>query len=132
MDRSAPISAMTLVEKVIARAAGRDAVRPGEIVTAQVDFAFAHDSSGPRRWFVDPDRRAGVVGVQKCEDRDPVRDREPFGDATSGAALNTAASTEIMGRPDKPGDDEHEKFRSYLDTVEIYLAAAVYFDISVK
>lgn len=50
MDRSAPIVAMTLVEKVIARAAGRAAVRPGEIVTARVDFAFAHDSSGPRRW----------------------------------------------------------------------------------
>jgi 3-isopropylmalate/(R)-2-methylmalate dehydratase large subunit len=41
---------LTLVEKVIARAAGRDGVRPGEIVTAKVDLAFAHDSSGPRRW----------------------------------------------------------------------------------
>jgi 3-isopropylmalate/(R)-2-methylmalate dehydratase large subunit len=41
---------MTLVEKVIARAAGRAGVTPGEIVTAEVDFAFAHDSSGPRRW----------------------------------------------------------------------------------
>ncbi|WP_397403255.1 aconitase/3-isopropylmalate dehydratase large subunit family protein [Phenylobacterium sp.] len=50
MDRSSPIAAMTLVEKVIARAAGREAVRPGEILTAQIDFAFAHDSSGPRRW----------------------------------------------------------------------------------
>ncbi len=50
MDLSSPVLAMTLVEKVIARAAGREAVRPGEIVTAKVDFAFAHDSSGPRRW----------------------------------------------------------------------------------
>jgi 3-isopropylmalate/(R)-2-methylmalate dehydratase large subunit len=40
----------TLVEKVIARAAGVASVRPGDIVVAQVDFAFAHDSSGPRRW----------------------------------------------------------------------------------
>ena len=40
----------TLVEKIIARAAGRDRVTPGEIVTVAVDFAFAHDSSGPRRW----------------------------------------------------------------------------------
>jgi 3-isopropylmalate/(R)-2-methylmalate dehydratase large subunit len=40
----------TLVEKIIARAAGIAAVRPGDIVVAQVDFAFAHDSSGPRRW----------------------------------------------------------------------------------
>jgi 3-isopropylmalate/(R)-2-methylmalate dehydratase large subunit len=39
----------TLAEKIIARAAGRDAVRPGEIVTARVDLAMVHDSSGPRR-----------------------------------------------------------------------------------
>lgn len=40
----------TLVEKIIARAAGVDRVAPGQLVTAQVDLAFAHDSSGPRRW----------------------------------------------------------------------------------
>lgn len=40
----------TLVEKIIARAAGLDRVAPGQLVTAQVDLAFAHDSSGPRRW----------------------------------------------------------------------------------
>jgi len=40
----------TLTEKIIARASARDRVSPGEIVVAQVDFAFAHDSSGPRRW----------------------------------------------------------------------------------
>ena len=39
----------TLIEKIIARAAGRDAVRPGEIVTCTVDLAMFHDSSGPRR-----------------------------------------------------------------------------------
>ncbi len=40
----------TLVEKILARAAGRDAVAPGEIITLAVDLAMAHDSSGPRRW----------------------------------------------------------------------------------
>lgn len=40
----------TLVEKIIARAAGVGRVAPGQLVTAQVDLAFAHDSSGPRRW----------------------------------------------------------------------------------
>lgn len=40
----------TLVEKIIARAAGLDRVTSGQIVTARVDLAFAHDSSGPRRW----------------------------------------------------------------------------------
>lgn len=39
----------TLTQKLIARAARREAVTPGEIVTCKVDVAMAHDSSGPRR-----------------------------------------------------------------------------------
>jgi len=41
--------AATLAEKIIARAAGRDAVTPGEIVTCRVDLAMIHDSGGLRR-----------------------------------------------------------------------------------
>ena len=41
--------AMTLAEKIIARAAGRQTVVPGEVVTAKVDLAMIHDSGGPRR-----------------------------------------------------------------------------------
>ena len=41
--------ALTLAEKIIAAAAGRDAVTPGEIVTCTVDLAMMHDSGGPRR-----------------------------------------------------------------------------------
>lgn len=40
---------MTLAEKLVARAAGMQAVRPGEVVTARVDLAMMHDSGGPRR-----------------------------------------------------------------------------------
>lgn len=40
---------MTLAEKIIANASGRDALRPGEIVTCKVDLAMIHDSGGPRR-----------------------------------------------------------------------------------
>ena len=40
---------MTLAQKLIARAAGRDEVTPGEIVNCRVDLAMFHDSSGPRR-----------------------------------------------------------------------------------
>jgi 3-isopropylmalate/(R)-2-methylmalate dehydratase large subunit len=39
----------TLAQKIIARAAGRTQVTPGEIVTCKVDLAMSHDSSGPRR-----------------------------------------------------------------------------------
>ncbi|MCH8521662.1 3-isopropylmalate dehydratase large subunit [Glycocaulis sp.] len=40
----------TLAQKILARAAGKSRVEPGEIVTVSVDLAMAHDSSGPRRW----------------------------------------------------------------------------------
>jgi 3-isopropylmalate/(R)-2-methylmalate dehydratase large subunit len=40
---------MTLAQKLVARAAGRSEVVPGEIVTCRVDLAMFHDSSGPRR-----------------------------------------------------------------------------------
>lgn len=39
----------TLAEKIIACAAGRETVRPGEVVICKVDLAMIHDSGGPRR-----------------------------------------------------------------------------------
>ena len=39
----------TLAQKLIARAAGRDHVAVGEVVTCRIDLAMFHDSSGPRR-----------------------------------------------------------------------------------
>ncbi len=45
-ERGGPHS---LAQKLIARAAGRESVTRGEIVTCQVDLAMFHDSSGPRR-----------------------------------------------------------------------------------
>jgi len=39
----------TLVQKIIARAAGKSAVRTGEIVTCKIDLALLLDSGGPRR-----------------------------------------------------------------------------------
>ena len=41
--------AATLAQKIIARAASRDRVAHGEIVTCSVDLAMMHDLSGPRR-----------------------------------------------------------------------------------
>jgi hypothetical protein len=42
-------AAQTLAEKIIARAAGCNAVHPGEFATCRVDLAMMHDSGGPRR-----------------------------------------------------------------------------------
>jgi len=39
----------TLAQKLVARAAGRAQVTPGEIVNCRIDLAMFHDSSGPRR-----------------------------------------------------------------------------------
>jgi len=38
---------MNIVEKILARASGRDEVSPGEIVEASVDVAMIHDLTGP-------------------------------------------------------------------------------------
>jgi len=38
---------MNIVEKILARASGRDHVSPGEIVEASVDVAMIHDLTGP-------------------------------------------------------------------------------------
>lgn len=40
----------TLTQKIIARACGRATVKPGEIVTVNVDLLMGQDASGPRRW----------------------------------------------------------------------------------
>lgn len=45
----ADLPPMTLAQKLLARAAGRDRVAPNEVVTCRVDLAMFHDSSGPRR-----------------------------------------------------------------------------------
>lgn len=53
----------TLAQKIIARAAGRAAVVPGEILTRKVDLAMFHDLSGPRRHL-----RPGMVALGKRYD----------------------------------------------------------------
>ncbi len=52
---------LTLAEKLVAKAAGRASVRPGEIVIAKVDLAMIHDSGGPRR--VEPMLKELGVGI---------------------------------------------------------------------
>jgi len=39
----------TIAEKIIAKAANQKFVKPGEVVTCNVDLAMIHDSGGPRR-----------------------------------------------------------------------------------
>lgn len=53
--------AMTLAEKLLARASGRASVAPGDILTCAVDLAMIHDSGGPRR--VAPILKRWGVGV---------------------------------------------------------------------
>src|SRR3979409_710090 len=38
---------MTMTEKILARGAGRESVRPGDLVLAKVDFAMGHDPPIP-------------------------------------------------------------------------------------
>ena len=50
---------MTMAEKIIARAAGKEAVRPGEFVWADVDTAMMDDLLGPRVVIADHIRGLG-------------------------------------------------------------------------
>ncbi len=41
---------MTMAEKILARASGKDGVRPGEYVTAELDVIMGHDGTFPRSY----------------------------------------------------------------------------------
>jgi len=77
--------AMTLAEKLIARAAGREWVTPGEVVTAKVDLAMIHDSGGPRR--VEPILKRLGVGLWDREKVVLISDHYIPGDDPDGAAI---------------------------------------------
>lgn len=77
---------MTLQQKIIARASGRDQVTPGEIVTCRVDLALLLDSGGPRRIW--PRLRELGVGVWDPDKIVVVSDHfTPAVDAASAAIL---------------------------------------------
>lgn len=75
----------TLAEKIIARAAGRGSVRPGEIVTAAVDLAMIHDSGGPRR--VEPVLRELGAGLFDPAKVVLISDHFVPGDTDEGARI---------------------------------------------
>lgn len=61
------MSGMTITEKILARAAGRSRVEPGELIMADVDLAMANDVTAPMA--IDAFRK---VGVEKVWDLDKV------------------------------------------------------------
>ncbi|RMF39591.1 MAG: 3-isopropylmalate dehydratase large subunit [Alphaproteobacteria bacterium] len=75
----------TLAQKIIARAAGRETVRPGEVVTARVDLAMIHDSGGPRR--VEPILRELGVGLFDPAKVVLISDHFVPGDTEEGARI---------------------------------------------
>ena len=77
--------AMTLAEKIIARASGRATVTPGEIVTAKIDLAMIHDSGGPRR--VEPMLKELGVGLFDAEKVVLISDHFVPGDTDEGARI---------------------------------------------
>ncbi|WP_274626940.1 3-isopropylmalate dehydratase large subunit [Arvimicrobium flavum] len=75
----------TLAQKIIARAAGRQSVRPGEVVTAKVDLAMIHDSGGPRR--VEPILKELGVGLFDASKVVLISDHFVPGDTDEGARI---------------------------------------------
>ena len=79
------MSGATLAQKIIARAAGREAVAPGEVVIAGVDMAMIHDSGGPRR--VEPVLRELGVGLWDPSKVVLISDHFVPGDTEEGARI---------------------------------------------
>jgi 3-isopropylmalate/(R)-2-methylmalate dehydratase large subunit len=77
--------AQTLAEKIIARAAGQQSVRPGEIHVAKVDLAMIHDSGGPRR--VEPILRRLNADLFDKDKVVLVSDHYVPGDSKAAAAI---------------------------------------------
>ena len=76
----------TLIQKIMARASGREAVAPGEIVTCAVDLAMILDSGGPRKIW--PRLKELGVGVYDKEKVVVVADHfVPAADPQSAAIL---------------------------------------------
>lgn len=61
------MSGMTITEKLLARASGRDIVGPGDLIVAEVDLAMANDVTAPLA--IDAFRK---IGVDKVWDRTKV------------------------------------------------------------
>lgn len=77
--------AETLAQKIIARAAGKPTVQPGEVVTAKVDLAMIHDSGGPRR--VEPILKELGVGLFDASKVVLISDHFVPGDTDEGARI---------------------------------------------
>ncbi len=77
--------ASTLAQKIIARAAGLESVRPGDVVTARVDLAMIHDSGGPRR--VEPILQDLGVGLFDASKVVLISDHFVPGDTDEGARI---------------------------------------------
>ena len=75
----------TLAQKIVAQAAGRKSVAPGDVVTAKVDLAMIHDSGGPRR--VVPILKRLGVGLWDRERVVLISDHYVPGDDPDGAAI---------------------------------------------
>src|SRR5947199_105877 len=60
--------AMTMTEKLLARGAGRESVRPGDLVLAKVDFAMGHDLTIPPAGKIMREQ----MGAEKIWDPDRV------------------------------------------------------------
>lgn len=58
---------MTMAEKILARASGRDTVSPGEYVTAEIDAIMGHDRSFPGAY-----RYLEEIGLDRVADPDKI------------------------------------------------------------
>ncbi|GFP26505.1 3-isopropylmalate/(R)-2-methylmalate dehydratase large subunit [Candidatus Hakubella thermalkaliphila] len=58
---------MTIAEKILARHAGKDIVRPGELITARIDMVLGNDITSPLAI-----KEFKKIGVNRVFDKDRI------------------------------------------------------------
>ena len=94
---------MNLVEKIIARASGREEVSPGEIVEAEIDAAMVNDITGPLA--VESFRKMGAEKVWNPDKIIVVLDHQVPADSVNSASLHKTMRRFV----------EEQKIKSFYD-----------------
>src|SRR5450759_4303684 len=90
---------MTMTEKILARAAGRESVRPGDLVLAKIDFAMGHDLTIPPAGKIMREQ----MGAEKIWDPDRVAvTQDHFQPAKDAASATLGRLTREFSRVRRP------------------------------
>src|SRR4029077_5680855 len=94
-EKAEGLMAMTMTEKILARGAGRESVKPGDLVLAKIDFAMGHDLTIPPAGRIMREQ----MGAEKIWDPDRVAvTQDHFQPAKDAASATLGRLTREVSR----------------------------------